>query len=129
MVTKIKTKEQRQIKSSHHMPIEFILRKIKSKLEYNMMTKLEKYIIEANPNTDNLIILPKRGILDFTIEIMRYLEDHNKENLFTITFQEKFITINHVRAREITFYIHTRTTNRTLSSLTLLPKLIEEDSK
>lgn len=117
------------MKDPNRLPTEFILRIIKTKLEYDMMTKLEKYIIEAKPNNDNIVILPKEGTIDFTMEIMEYLEDYNKEHAFPVTFQEKFVEINSLRAKEITFYIHTRTTNRTLSSLTLLPKLIEEDSK
>ena len=94
-----------------------------------MMTTLEKYIIEAKPNNDNIVILLKRDTIDFTMEIMKYLEDYNKEHAFPVTFQEKFVEINDARAKEITFYIHTRATNRTLSSLTLLPKLVEEDLK
>ena len=126
---KIEAQPKRQVKDPNRLPTEFILQIIKSKLEYDMMTKLEKYIIEAKPNNNNIVILPKRGTMDFTMEIMKYLEDYNKEHAFPVTFQEKFIEINSLRAKEITFYIHTRTTNRTLSSLTLLPKLIEEDSK
>ena len=126
---KIKQQQKRQIKDPNRLPTEFILQIIKSKLEYDMMTTLEKYIIEAKPNNNNIIILPKRGTMDFTLEIMKYLEDYNKEHAFPVTFQEKFVEINDTRAKEITFYIHTRATNRTLSSLTLLPKLIEEDMK
>lgn len=122
------TKIKAQTKNEYRMPTEFILRKIKSKIEYDMITKLEKYIIEAKPNNDNIVTLPKRSTIDFTMEIMKYLEDYNKEHAFSVTFQEKFIHINDVRAKEIIFYIHTKSTNRTLSSLTLLPKLIEEDS-
>ena len=131
MTKKIKIKEQqkRQIKDPNRLPTEFILQTIKSKLEYDMMTTLEKYIIEAKPNNDNIVTLPERGTMDFTMEIMQYLEDYNKEHAFPVTFQEKFVKINDVRAKEITFYIHTRKTHRTLSSLTLLPKLVEEDSK
>lgn len=119
MTTKIKQK-------SNIMNTELKLRKIKSKLEFDMLTILDKYIIAAKPNDNNIVTLQKRGILDFTIEIMSYLEDYNKEHSFILTFQEKFVKINDVRAEEITFYIHTRSTNRTVSSLTLLPKLIEE---
>ena len=126
---KIKQQQKRQIKDPNRLPTEFILRIIKSKLEYDMMTTLEKYIIEAKPNNDNIVILPKRGTIDFTMEIIQYLEDYNKEHAFPVTFQEKFVEINNVRAKEITFYIHTRATNRTLSSLTLLPKLLEKSSK
>lgn len=126
---KIEAQPKRQVKDPNRLPTEFILRIIKTKLEYDMMTKLEKYIIEAKPNNDNIVILPKKGTIDFTMEIMEYLEDYNKEHAFPVTFQEKFVKINDVQAKEITFYIHTRKTNRTLSSLTLLPKLIEEDSK
>lgn len=131
MTKKIKINQQKkeQIKDPNRLPTEFILQIIKSKLEFDMMTTLEKYIIEAKPNNDNVVILQERGTMDFTMEIMKYLEDYNKEHAFSVTFQEKFVKINDVRAKEITFYIHTRKTHRTLSSLTLLPKLVEEDSK
>lgn len=129
MTKKIKIEPKRQVKDPNRLPTEFILRIIKSKLEYDMMTKLEKYIIDAKPNNNNIVILPKRSTIDFTMEIMKYLEEYNKDHAFPVTFQEKFVEINDTRAKEITFYIHTRATNRTLSSLTLLPKLVEEDSK
>lgn len=131
MTKKIKINQQKkeQIKDPNRLPTEFILQIIKSKLEFDMMTTLEKYIIEAKPNNDNIVILPERGTIDFTMEIIKYLEDYNKEHAFPVTFQEKFVKINDVRAKEITFYIHTRKTHRTLSSLTLSPKLLEESSK
>lgn len=129
MTKKIKIEPKRQVKDPNRLPTEFILRIIKSKLEYDMMTKLEKYIIDVKPNNNNIVILPKRSTIDFTMEIMKYLEEYNKDHAFPVTFQEKFVEINDTRAKEITFYIHTRATNRTLSSLTLLPKLVEEDSK
>lgn len=131
MTKKIKINQQKkeQIKDPNRLPTEFILQIIKSKLEFDMMTTLEKYIIEAKPNNDNIVILPERGTIDFTMEIIKYLEDYNKKHAFPVTFQEKFVKINDVRAKEITFYIHTRKTHRTLSSLTLSPKLLEESSK
>lgn len=55
-----KIKIEAQVKDPNRLPTEFILRIIKSKLEYDMMKKLEKYIIEAKPNNDNIIILPKK---------------------------------------------------------------------
>ena len=36
------TKIKAQTKNEYRMPTEFILRKIKSKIEYDMITKLEK---------------------------------------------------------------------------------------
>lgn len=81
------TKIKAQTKNEYRMPTEFILRKIKSKIEYDIMKKLEKYIIEAKPNNDNIVILPKKGTIDFTMEIMKYLEDYNKKHAFSVTFQ------------------------------------------
>ena len=81
------TKIKAQTKNEYRMPTEFILRKIKSKIEYDIMKKLEKYIIEAKPNNDNIVILPKKGTRDFTMEIMKYLEDYNKKHAFSVTFQ------------------------------------------